>query len=212
MQAGRLPGTLAFDGVEIAKGLAAIDQLRDSGEIDAYYAGAAKRAYEERAETSLERPAPFETPSPFGAPLAPGALARRYGGQPGAPVGPSVAEACRCTPRKFDARDPLSGWGIYYVNGGVLLTPTEKCIGGSGGPLSFWRQTWRNVLALLPPALAPAAPPPPKVEPHPQPPGYTPPPAASVPGGFVQVCKPGYVAEILASQLAAYEAAGWRKC
>lgn len=171
LQAGRLIGVTAMDGVEIGQGLAAINALQQSGEIDGYYASAAKRAYLERIGDMPARAAPFETPSPFGMLLAPGALRRRFKGITGEDVGPSVIEACACTPRPFDARDPVSGWGIYYVKGGVLLTPSEKCIASDGKPPAWWQTTWRNVRELLKPAesvgefpdvtvpTAPAAPP-----------------------------------------------------
>lgn len=168
MQANRLIGTTAFDGVEISKGLAAIDQLRDQGDIDAYYAGAAKKAYRQRLERLPEREAPFETPSPFGTPLAPGALGRRYKGVHGDDVGPSVSEACACTPREPDAIDPVSGWLIYYVPGGVLLTPSKKCIAGGGRPSGFWANVYRGALRLVTPT------------PQPPPPGALPPPGGAI--------------------------------
>lgn len=149
-QAGRVIGTTALDGVEIQKGLSAIDELRTNGSIDGYYASAAKRAYLERIGDMPERAAPFEEPSPFGTPLAPSAIMRGFTPRHGAPVGPSVREGCACTPRKPDARDPVSGWLIYYVPGGVLLTPTEKCVAGGAGRPGFLATTWRNILALSP--------------------------------------------------------------
>jgi hypothetical protein len=185
--AGRLIGLTAYDGVEIQKGLSAIDELRAAGEIDGYYAAAAKRAFAERVP-KLERAVPFQelTPAAVG-PLAPGALGRLHQGRTGEAVGPSVAEGCNCTPRPFDARDPVSGWGIYYVPTGVLLTPSEKCIAGSSKPLRFWEQTWRNVRATFgmpepppprPDFALPKRPAPPGAPPPPQPP---PPP----PGGYL---------------------------
>lgn len=159
IQAGRLIGLRAIDGVEVQKGLSAIDDLRREGAIDGYYASAAKRAYLERIEELPERAAPFAEVSAFGEPLAPGALSRRFKGMTGAAVGPSIREGCACTPREPDAQDPVSGWLIYYVEGGVLLTPTKKCVGGGGRRQSFWRNVWRNVLGQAPDAIAPAPPP-----------------------------------------------------
>jgi hypothetical protein len=186
-RAGQLVGLCAKDGVEIAQGLAAITDLARSGTIDRYYAGAARAAYADAQGPDCERPAPFVSPSPFGAPLAPGALAKRFAGVAGQDVGPNVDQACRCTPRPFDARDPVSGWGIYYVPGGVLLTPSEKCIGGGGRPTGFWATTWRNVKALLPtPAPVPPLPeaPPPAPAPAPGAPAAPPAPPAP-PGGYL---------------------------
>lgn len=187
LQAGRLIGITALDGVEIQRGLAAIDDLAASNQIDRYYAASAKRAYLERLGEEPERAAPFEEPTPFGRVLAPGALARRFRGLPGEDVGPSVEDACRCTPRPFDAIDPVSGWGIYYVKGGVLLTPSLKCIGGGGRPSGFWATTWRNVVSLvrapeIPPSrpIVTQRPPPPPTEPPP--PSAPPPPP---PGGYL---------------------------
>jgi hypothetical protein len=182
--AGSLVGLCATDGVELAQGLAQIDALRREGQIDRYYAGAARNAYANAERGPCDRPAPFVAPSPLGAPLAPGALARAYRGVSGEDVGQSVDQACRCTPRPFDARDPISGWGIYYVKGGVLLTPSEKCIDSGGKPESLWATTWRNVKALLPappqpPPLPVAAPPAPA--PAPVAPAQPPPPPPKPP-------------------------------
>jgi hypothetical protein len=222
MQAGRLIGVTAFDGVELGKGLAAIDELRQENQIDAYYAGAAKRAFLQRIDEEGEREAPFEEPSPFGRVLAPGALGRRYRGVTGDDVGPTVTEACRCTPRPFDARDPVSGWGIYYVKGGVYLTPTEKCIAETGGTLAtigkFWRAVLTPVLPAQPvapqPTLALPALPPGYVTTEPGAPAPAPAPTVpvTIPGTMITVCKPGYVAQIFEYQLAAYTAAGWTRC
>jgi hypothetical protein len=186
-QAGRLIGLTAYDGVEIAKGLQELQNLQNEGAIDNYYAAAAKRAFAEKMQAGTDRPAPFQTPSALGAPLAPSALGRitRIGG--GENVGPTVTEACRCEPREFDAIDNVSGWGIYYIGDGVLLTPSKKCVGGGGKPRSFWQQTWKNTISLFqpmpsapvpppPPAAAPApapiVPPPPTAPPPPPPPSY----------------------------------------
>jgi len=191
-QAGRSIGVTAMDGIEISKGLAAIDQLRTEGTIDAYYASGAKRAYLQQLGEEGERPAPFQEPTALGRVLAPGALGRATRLRPGEDVGPSVPEACGCKPRKFDANDPVSGWGIYYVAKGVLLTPTEKCIGGGGRPEGFWAQTWRNTLALVKPAppvpktteVLPPAPPP-----APVPSPVSPPPTT---GGYICGTPPGW--------------------
>lgn len=166
--AGRTEGVTAMDGVEIAKGLAEIEGLRQRGEIDNYYAASAKNAYLQQIGEEPERAAPFEGPSALGRVLAPSALAKLTRGRTGEDVGPSVSEACRCTPRDFDAIDPVSGWGIYFIGTGVLLTPTKKCIGGGGHSLGFWAQTWRNTLALVKPA-PPVPPRPPLAPPAPAP-------------------------------------------
>jgi len=191
-QAGRLIGTTALDGVEIAKGMAAIEGLRESGAIDSYYSGAAKRAYLERIGDAGERAAPFEEPSPFGVPLAPSALSKRFAGISGPDVGPSVREGCACKEREPDARDPLSGWLIYYVPGGILLTPTKKCIAGGGKAPSFWGQTWRNVLSLVQPT--PPTPAPVEVLPLVQAPAPVPSPVSPPPstGGYICGTPPGW--------------------
>lgn len=182
IQANRLIGTTAFDGVEIQRGLAAIDELRDLGSIDAYYAGAAKRAYLQRLGEEGERAAPFEEPTPAGRILAPSALGKRYKGIVGQDVGKSVEGACRCTPREPDAIDPVSGWLIYYVSGGVLLTTSKKCMAGDGRAPGFWANLWKQTLALARPAPpVPARPQLPPIEygapapPAPSGPGPTPP-------------------------------------
>jgi len=176
-----MQGLTAYDGVSIGKGLAAIDDLANRNEIDRFYAGAAKRAYLEQLS---EEPGPdrlFEEPSPFGRVLAPGALRRRFAGATGEDVGPSVREACGCKPRPFDARDPVSGWGIYYVKGGIFLTPSEKCIGG-GGPPNWWEQAWRNTVNLFRAAPEEPSPPRPTVVPgEPLPPRPTAPPGSPPP-------------------------------
>jgi hypothetical protein len=221
-QAGRLIGVTAMDGIEISKGLAQIDQLRADNQIDGYYAAAAKNAYLHQLGEEGERAAPFEEPSPFGRVLAPGALGKRYKGITGEDVGKSVGEACRCTPRKPDARDPVSGWLIYYVGTGVLLTPTPKCIGGGGKPQSFWARAWSNTLALVKPTppvppqpapYVPGAPPvtlPPSAAPAPPAPPTT---DVAIPAGaLVQICKPGYVRLVYERDVAPFLAAGWTRC
>lgn len=222
MQAGRLIGVTAMDGIEISKGLAAIDQLRQENQIDGYYAGAAKRAYLQQLSEEGERPAPFEEPSPFGRAIGSGALARRYQGVSGEEVGKTVSEACRCTPRPFDARDPVSGWGIYYVKGGVLLTPTEKCIAGGPGLFGqigkFWRNNLAGVAPLAPVPPQPGLPPgilPPLAGERPQPaPAPAPAPTQQIAPGsqLVTVCKPGFVRAIYENQLPAFLAQGWTRC
>jgi hypothetical protein len=221
-QAGRLIGITAMDGVEISKGLAAIDQLRADNQIDAYYAGAAKRAYLEQIGEEGERAAPFEEPSPFGRLLAPSALGRRFKGATGQDVGKNVSEACRCTPRKPDARDPVSGWLIYYVGSGVLLTPTPKCIGGGGRPMGFWAKTWENTLSLVrpsPPVPPQPAPYVPGAPPAPPTPSVTPPsgspgaPDTGIPAGaLVYVCKAGTIRLTYERDIGPLLAAGWTRC
>jgi len=149
MASGRSLGVTAMDGVEIAQGLAQIQGLKESNQIDAYYAGAMRNAYLLSLSDVPLRDEPFKTPSPFAAPLAPGALGRAFRGKTGPEVGGSVQETCACTPRAPDAQDPASGWLIYYVPGGILLTPTEKCIGYYGKPSRFWGNMWSNVLNLF---------------------------------------------------------------
>jgi hypothetical protein len=186
-RAGRLAGLCVTDGREIQQGLAAIDDLRRDGEIDRYYAASAKRAFGEAAGPGCDRDAPFAELTPFGAPLAPNAMARAYVGKVGEDVGPDVRDACRCTPRPFDARDPISGWGIYYVPGGVLLTPSEKCIGGAGRPLNWYERTWNNVVSLVKPT-PPQPPPLPQAPPAPTPttaPAIPPAPKPPPPGGYL---------------------------
>jgi len=149
-------GVTAMDGVEIAQGLAQIQGLQDSNQIDRYYAGAMRNAYLEKLGEEPARLEPFKTPSPitdFGV-LAPSALGRAFRGKRGPEVGGSVDEACRCTPREPDAR--AYGWLVYYVPGGILITPTKKCIGYFGRPVSFWGKMWHTVLRTVqPPAPVP---------------------------------------------------------
>lgn len=142
-------GLFAASGVEVAKATAALGELRDSGAITSGYWKAASSAVERDPERYIPVIAPGVRRELLGQPIAPRAVARVHELAAGQDVGPSVAESCACTPRPFDAQDPVSGWGIYYVNGGVLLTPTLKCIGGGGGVPSWLRQTWRNVLTLF---------------------------------------------------------------
>jgi len=184
-QGARSIGVTAMDGIEIAKGLQEIENLRDSGQIDHYYAAAARNAFIERT-ADAERPAPFEGPSPLGAPIASGALSRRFPGG-GDQVGPRVTDACGCKPRKEDARDPLSGWLIYYVPGGVLLTPTAKCIPYYGKPRGFWSGLWANVTEAFKPSPPPVPPqqPPPAFTPPTQPPPSLPPIVPVPPKGYL---------------------------
>ena len=120
-QGGRLVGITAFDGVEIAKGIAEIENLKQEGQIDGYYAAAAKRAFSEKFTADTDRAAPFQEPTGLGAPLAPGALGRITRVYSGQEVGPSVSEACKCTPRPFDAIDPISGdICVVLTNNGEL--------------------------------------------------------------------------------------------
>jgi len=139
-------GVTTMDGVEIAQGLAQIEGLRDSGQIDRYYAGALRNAYLQEIGESGGAREPFAPPSPLpGARiLAPGAMAKMFRGKTGPEVGPAVQEACGCTPREPDAR--FQGWLVYYVPGGVLLTPTKKCIGYYGKPVRWLNNVWRNIL------------------------------------------------------------------
>jgi len=143
-------GVTQMDGVEIARGLSEIKNMQESGSIDRYYAAAARNAYIERTKEGVGRVSPFETPSPFRdfGFLAPGAVGRAFRGKFGPEVGASVQDACHCTPRQPDAE--YAGWLVYYVPGGILLTPTLKCIGYYNRPVhvltSLFQSVFRNAL------------------------------------------------------------------
>ena len=160
--ARRALGLSSLTGTEMAVARQPLDNLRNQGLIsDSYYRRA--RAQFERDPDALVHPyAPGVLSPLLGQPLAPSALRDFALGVVPQPIGPSLREGCACTPREFDARDPVSGWGIYYVNGGVLLTPSLKCIGGGGRPPGFLATIWRNTVALFktPTNIAPAPPPP----------------------------------------------------
>lgn|GEM_PF-3232560 len=162
--AGRLAGLSALSGVEVAQGLNQIEQAADRGEISDAYARAAMAAYRRDPGAYTPVEPGIGVIGGVERPIAPGAYGRLNYVGAGGPVGPDVREACACTPREFDAIDVISGWGIYYVEGGVWMTPSKKCVAGGGRPPSFWQQTWRNVLSLVgaaPPAPQPVRLPPP---------------------------------------------------
>jgi hypothetical protein len=150
-------GLRALTGTEIAAATAELGALKDSGAIGSDYWRAALSAVERRPERYLPILAPGVTRPILGQPIGQKALANVYSLVPPSEVGPSVREGCACTPRPPDGRDPVSGWFIYRVNGGVLLTPTWKCIAGGGSVASWLSMTWRNTLALF--GVAPATPP-----------------------------------------------------
>lgn len=172
-------GLFAATGVEAASAAAVLGDLRDQGAITGGYYRSALAAVARRPDRYIPVVAPGVRRELLGQVIAPLAIARDAELAAGAPVGVDVANGCRCTPRDFDAIDPVSGWGIYYVGKGVLLTPTKKCIAGGGGPLGWFAMTWRNVLALfkvppqndatLSPELPPIQTPPPTVHPTPTP-------------------------------------------
>lgn len=177
--ARRAMGLTSLTGTEIATALAPLDDLRQSGAISDSYYRRARAAIESDADAFFKPYAPGVLQPVLGRPVASGALRDLALGVLPTPIGPSVREGCACTPRDFDAVDPVSGWGIYYVPGGVLLTPTKKCIAGGGRPLGFIEQTWRNIVALFktPPTIAPeAAPLLPPITPSPGAPTPPPPP------------------------------------
>lgn len=159
----------AASGVEVAQAGAQLGALRDAGEISTNYWKAASNALEKSPDRYIPTIAPGVRRELLGQALAPWALAADSNLAARSDVGVDVADGCRCTPRPFDAVDPVSGWGIYYVNGGVLLTPTQKCIAGGGSIPGWLAMTWRNVLTLFgaapqntvqppPPVLVQAAP------------------------------------------------------
>ena len=152
-------GLRRLTGAEVAGATAELGALRDAGAIGADYWRRAVGAIERRPEAFTPIIAPGVTAPVLGQPIAPQALAGVYSLLPPSDVGPSLREGCRCTPREPDGQDPVSGWLIYRVNGGVLLTPTKKCIAGGGGPLSWLAMTWRNTLALFGYPPAPTQPP-----------------------------------------------------
>jgi hypothetical protein len=155
-------GLRRMTGAEVGAAAALIGNLKDTGQIGADYANAAQNAIERRPEQYIPVLAPGVTGSPLGQPIGQHALKDTYALARPQEVGPSVREGCRCTVREPDGQDPVSGWLIYRVPGGVLLTPTKKCIAG-GGPIQSWlAMTWRNTLTLFghpPPASAQQLPP-----------------------------------------------------
>jgi hypothetical protein len=182
--ARRATALRSLTGVEAAQGLNVIEQARRAGELSDEYARYAAGAYRREPERYTPLLPAFQGPGPFQNPVAAGAFGRlnRVGG--GLPVGPSVREGCACKPRKPDAIDPVSLWLIYYVPGGVLLTPTEKCIGYFGKPRGFWSQMWRGAVELVEAVTARFAPSPvPTPAPTPAPVAAGAPPAPEAPEG-----------------------------
>jgi hypothetical protein len=155
------PGLRKMTGAEVGAAAALIGDLKDQGKIGADYANAAQNAIERRPENYIPIVAPGVTGAVLGQPIGQKAIKDVYALATPQAVGPSVREGCACTPREPDGQDPVSGWLIYRVNGGVLLTPTKKCIAGGGGPASWFATTWRNTLTLFGAAPAPLAAPPP---------------------------------------------------
>jgi hypothetical protein len=154
-------GLRAMTGAEVGAATAELGALKDAGAIGRDYWKAATSAVERRPEQYIPVVAPGVTGSILGQPIAPWALKDVYALARPDEVGPSIREGCACTPREPDGQDPVSGWLIYRVNGGVLLTPTKKCIAGGGAIESWLSMTWRNVLTLFrtaPQTAAPAAP------------------------------------------------------
>lgn len=143
------PGLRKMTGAEVGAAAALIGDLKDSGQIGADYANAAMNAIERRPESYIPIVAPGVTGPVLGQPIGQKALADVYALATPKPVGPSVREGCACTPREPDGQDPVSGWLIYRVAGGVLLTPTKKCIAGGGALPGWLATTWRNVLSLF---------------------------------------------------------------
>lgn len=190
--ARRALGLSSLTGTELAQARQPLDDLRRAGEIsDSYYRQA--RAAFERDPDALVRPiAPGVLRPLLGQPIASRALKDRALGVIPQPIGPSVREGCACTPRPFDAQDPVSGWGIYYVNGGVLLTPTLKCIAGGGAKPGLLATIWRNTVALFktPTATTPEPIPkplPPIGQPQLEAPAPPAPPAPCVPDEIVGI-------------------------
>ena len=157
-------GLRKMTGAEVGAAAALIGGLKDDGKIGAAYANAAMNAIERRPENYIPIIAPGVTGPVLGQPIGQQALKDVYALLAPSPVGPSVREGCACTPREPDGQDPVSGWLIYRVNGGVLLTPTKKCIAGGGSIPSWLAMTWRNTLALF--GAAPQAAPSPVAPPE----------------------------------------------
>lgn len=158
-------GLRKMTGAEVGAATALIGDLHDQGRIGADYANAAMNAIERRPEKYIPIIAPGVTGAVLGQPIGQRALKDVYALATPQDVGPSVREGCNCTPREPDGQDPVSGWLIYRVKGGVLLTPTKKCIAGGGALPGWLAMTWRNTLALFgaapaegPAPAAPAAP------------------------------------------------------
>jgi hypothetical protein len=155
-------GLRKMTGAEVGAAAALIGDLKDQGKIGADYANAAQNAIERRPEQYIPIIAPGVTGAVLGQPIGQHALKDVYALATPQAVGPSVREGCACTPREPDGQDPVSGWLIYRVAGGVLLTPTKKCIAGGGALPGWLAMTWRNVLTLFGAApTAEQAPPPP---------------------------------------------------
>jgi hypothetical protein len=142
-------GLRKMTGAEVGAAAALIGGLKDEGKIGADYANAAMNAIERRPEQYIPVVAPGTTGDVLGQPIGQHALADVYALATPQAVGPSVREGCACTPREPDGQDPVSGWLIYRVAGGVLLTPTKKCIAGGGALPGWLTTTWRNVLTLF---------------------------------------------------------------
>lgn len=142
-------GLRKMTGAEVGAAAALIGDLKDQGKIGAAYANAAENAIERRPEQYIPIIAPGVTGDVLGQPIGQHALKDVYALATPQDVGPSVKEGCACTPREPDGVDPVSGWLIYRVSGGVLLTPTKKCIAGGGALPGWLATTWRNVLTLF---------------------------------------------------------------
>jgi hypothetical protein len=156
-------GLRKMTGAEIGAAAAQLGDLREAGAIGRDYERAALGALERNPENFIPPIAPGVTAPLLGQPIGAQGLAAAYALVRPQEVGPSIREGCRCTVREPDGQDPVSGWLIYRVAGGVLLTPTKKCIAGGGGLPSWLAMTWRNTKALFgvyeAPSTRPALPP-----------------------------------------------------
>lgn len=148
----------ALTGPEVAGVQAQITAGAQNAPGGATYGRIAAAVYAGDPEKYTPPQLGFGGPGAIVRPVAPTAIARFAGGKLGGGVGPSVREGCACKPRPCDAVDPVSSWCIYYVNGGVLLTTSLRCLPGGGALPNWLRTTWRNIVTLftVPGAAIPA--------------------------------------------------------
>lgn len=161
--ARRAAGLRELTGVEVGLGLATIEELRRDGELTDDYARYASAVYRADPQKYTPLQLGFQGPGLFERPIAPGAFGRLMPGRQGQPVGPHVTEACRCTPRPPDFKDPISGWLGYYIPTGVYLTLSPVCMPGYQRGKRWQGGIWKQILGVEEPPLPDPAPLPPGV-------------------------------------------------
>lgn len=189
--ARRAAGLRELTGVEVAQGLALVEDLREEGEITDAYARYASAVYRADPQKYTPLQPGFQGPGPFERPIAPGAYGRLMPGGEGKPVGPRVSEACRCTPRPPDFKDPISGWLGYYIPTGVYLTLSPVCMPGYQRGARWKGGIWKSILGVAEPPLPDPAPLPPGVLVQPTPaPGVEAGAVPTAPG--IKCCRVGF--------------------